>query len=182
MAEIADFFDVEERQVRRWKRAGCPALQKHRGPYELEPLIAWHSENVNGPNRATLDESEAEARKRKAVAEADRMEWDAKLKQRQFETLSEAYIPREAYDAAWSAFAASMSRQLELLPRAAALELEHVNRATAEKVLQRHVDDVRALAQREDLDRELVAREKALDSVASPHKTKATRKKRKARQ
>lgn len=181
MAAIAEFFDCDERQVRRWKKAGCPALQKPRGPYDLDALIAWHSENVTGGAAKKLTESLKDAQLRKEVANADKTEWQAKLERRKFETLAEAYVPREALDDTWSRFAAGLSRQLELLPRAAALELENVSRSAAEKILQRHVDDVRALAQREDFDRELSAREKAVDAAPSPHKTKATRRKRKGR-
>ncbi|MEO0479611.1 MAG: hypothetical protein AAF196_09035 [Planctomycetota bacterium] len=179
MREVAEFFETNERQIRRWKKMGCPALQSR--PYQLESIAAWHAEHVGGPNRKVLDETEAEARKRRGIADADKAEWDAKIKERQYQKEVEGHVPKETVQSTFENVVAGWRRALLLIPRGASLELAGATSGEAEAILTRHVDDVLSLCAQGEFDRLIASREKAVTKSGRKPQRKAPAKKRKTR-
>lgn len=169
--EVAEFFGVKPREVQRWKANGCPGLVT--APYDIGEVRKWRDQRaetqvMGRPIGAKPSASLTESKERKAAADADKAELDAKLKHRQLEILEHDWVSRKTVDELFLERQAAVRAALILMPPSGARETIASSRlGEHEAIWQRHVDDALELLSSERFYELLKQRERRLKSGAS---------------
>lgn len=137
--ELAEAFEVSTRTIRNWLTAGAP--ERTPDGYDLEAWRSWVQarrdfDGVGGEDSEAL----ADAKLRRARADATKAELDAKLRARQLELLEDGWHSDDAVREEFASRLQIVRQGLLLLPRSAARDAVGMTKvAEVETVLERHV-------------------------------------------
>ncbi|MEO0478430.1 MAG: hypothetical protein AAF196_03020 [Planctomycetota bacterium] len=166
-ALVAEFFGRSVRQVRRWMKSdGFP--EKSREGYDLEAIRDWLKADMGEDMSGVSDpEGYAQARLRKEVASADKLEWEAKIQALRFQLLEEAWHSVDSVQSMFEELAGAVRSALLLIPRKMAADVGARQASRIEELCTRHVDEALDLLASDDFVERLEAERKRLEKGSS---------------